>query len=74
MFQEKRARVDGEKERLCSIRVQPDSPVAVEVAEVSGQNVTKVRFLCVCWFELYFVVAQHLPSSGEWLDVMAAFL
>jgi hypothetical protein len=42
MFQGKRARVEAEKERLCSVRVKSDSPVAVAVAEVSGQNVPQV--------------------------------
>ena len=44
-FQQKQANLVAERTRLGLTRVQPDAPVAVAMAEASGQNVREVRLL-----------------------------
>jgi hypothetical protein len=43
MFESKQARMEADKKRLATTRIQPDSDLAKVFAEVSGQNVNTVH-------------------------------
>ena len=47
-FQAKQGRIAAERERLESLRVQPDSAIARAFAAESEQNVASVRSACAC--------------------------
>lgn len=60
LFQEKQGRIQAEHARLAATRVPPTAPVAVAVAEASGQNVTLNSSLAVRFVALLRLLSLSL--------------